>query len=144
MPDPMKQRYSRKARRKNQIEGVEEQYKKLRHQMLASDAWRALSGSAIKVYLEICRRFNGRNNGQIHFSQAEGARLLFMSKSTVKRSLSKLCELGFIKYASQGSFYGRMAATFILTDKSLKGMHPTNEWLRWRFPENRVYKGREI
>ena len=144
MPNPMHQRFSRKAKKTGQYEAVEEQYKKLRHHMLASDAWRALSGSAIKVYLEICRRFNGRNNGQIHLSQADAAKLLFLSKSTVKRSLDALCKMGFIKYATKGSFYGRRAATFVLTDKSHQGHHPTNEWLQWRFPENRRYRGREV
>ena len=116
----MHQRFSRKAKKRGQYEAVEEQYKKLRHHMLASDAWRALSGSAIKVYLEICRRFNGRNNGQIHLSQADAAKLLFLSKSTVKRSLDALCKMGFIKYATKGSFYGRRAATFVLTEKATK------------------------
>lgn len=144
MPNPMKQRFSRRAKRKGQYQGVEEQYKKLTHHMLKSDAWRALSGNAIKVYLEICRRFNGRNNGKIHMSQAEAAKLLRIGKSSVKRALVILDELGFIKYAHKGSFYGRMAATFILTDKSYKGHQPTNEWLRWRFPENRGYRGSEV
>ena len=144
MPNPMKQRFARKAKRKGQYEGVEEQYKKLTHHMLRSDAWRALSGTAIKVYLEICYRYNGRNNGQIHMSQAEAARLLYLGKSSVKRALIRLVELGFIRYAHKGSFYGRMAATFILTDKSYKGHHPTNEWLQWRPPESRRYRGREV
>ena len=144
MPNPMKQRFSRKAKRNGQYEGVEEQYKKLTHKMLRSDAWRALSGTAIKVYLEICRRYNGRNNGQIHMSQAEAARLLHLGKSSVKRALDKLVELGFIRYAHKGSFYGRMAATFILTDKSYRGHKPTDDWRQWRPPESRRYRGREV
>lgn len=144
MPNPMKQRFARKAKRKGHYESVEEQYKKLTHRMLGSDSWRALSGTAIKVYLEICRRYNGRNNGKIHMSQAEAAKLLHLGKSSVKRALSKLVELGFIRYAHKGSFYGRMAATFILTDKSYKGNHPTNDWLHWRLPQNRRYRGSEV
>ena len=144
MPNPMKQRFARKAKRKGNYESVEEQYKKLTHHMLGSDSWRALSGTAIKVYLEICRRYNGRNNGKIHMSQAEAAKLLHLGKSSVKRALSKLVELGFIRYAHKGSFYGRMAATFILTDKSYNGNHPTNDWLHWRLPQNKRYRGSEV
>lgn len=144
MPNPMKQRFSRKKARNGQYEGVEEQYKKLTHRMLGSEAWRALNGTAIKVYLEICRRYNGRNNGQIHLSQSEAALMLHLGKSSVKRALERLVEHGFIKYAHRGSFYGRMAATFILTDKSLRGNHPTNEWLSWKPPQNRRYRGQEV
>ena len=141
MPNPMKQKFSRRARRSGHLESVEEQFKRLRHAMLASDAWRALSGNAIKVYLELCRRYDGRNNGQIHLSQAEAARLLFISKSSVKRALNLLAKLGFVKYATRGSFYGRRAATFILTDCTYQGHQPTNEWRAWRLPENRRYAG---
>ena len=135
MPNPMKARFSRRKRKKGQIETVEEQYKKLRHTMLQSDAWRNLSGQSIKVYLELCRRFNGRNNGKIHLSQAEAGRLLHIGKSTAKRALLELEKHGFIKYASRGSFYGRLAATFILTDNSYQGHPPTNEWTSWKAPK---------
>jgi len=134
MPNPMKARFSRRKRKRGQVETVE-QYKKLRHAMLESDAWRNLSGPGIKVYLELCRRFNGRNNGQIHLSQAEAARLLHIGKSTAKRALLELEQLGFIKFASRGSFFGRLAATFILTDTSYQGHPPTNEWRSWRTPK---------
>ena len=134
MPNPMKARFSRRKRKRGQIETVEEQYKKLRHTMLESDAWRNLSGPGVKVYLKLCRRFNGRNNGQIHLSLAEAAKLLHIGKSTAKRALLELEEHGFIKFASRGSFFGRLAATFILTDNSYQGHHPTNEWRSWRPP----------
>ena len=43
---------------------------------MKSAAWRALGGSAIKVYLELHSRYWGGNNGKLSLSLEEGARLL--------------------------------------------------------------------
>ena len=53
--------------------------------MAVSPAWRALSGNAIKVYIELRRRYNGGNNGDLSLSLDEGARLLSIGKAPVAR-----------------------------------------------------------
>lgn len=48
--------------------------------MLRSDAWRSLSGAAVKLCLELSTRFRGGNNGKLHLSLNEAAELLGLGK----------------------------------------------------------------
>ena len=54
--------------------------------LLTSEAWRALSGSAIKYYVELRRQFNGTNNGDLHLSLHEAHKRLGMAKDTTLRA----------------------------------------------------------
>ena len=132
MPDPMRSKYSSRQRKRGNIEELDKQYYKMRHSVLASDAWRHLPPAACKVYLEICRRYYGKNNGKISLSLAEAADILYISKNTAQSAIKKLIEHGFIKRSRIGSFIGRRASEFILTDKGYEGYQPTNDWMRWR------------
>ena len=132
MPNPMKEKFSRKKRKKGIYEGVDEQYKKLTYRMLESEAWRCLPSNHIKVYLELCRRYNGSNNGKISLSKREASKLLHIGDGAAQGAFKRLQEHGFIKMTRKGSFIGRRATEYALTDKSLDGHPPTNEWQRWR------------
>ncbi len=65
----------------------------------------------------------------------EGAKLLNIGKASVCRSLRELEEKGFIKLTKRGQWYGRMASEFAVTDKSMNGNYPTNDWQNWRPPK---------
>lgn len=113
-----------------------EQYFKLTHNMGRSDAWRSLSGAAIKVFVELRTRFNGYNNGDLSLSYREAANLLAMGKSSAARAFSELEDKGFIVKTSQGQFWGRKASTWETTDKpSRSGKLPSNKWQNWRYPK---------
>jgi hypothetical protein len=116
MPNPMKERFDRKKRKKGLIEGFE-QYKKLTYRMLESEAWRCLPSNHIKFYLELCRRYNGSNNGKLSLSKREAAKLLHIGDGAAQAAPKRLQEHGFIKVTKPGSF---------------RGHPPTNEWQRWR------------
>jgi len=113
----------------------EGQYVALPHFTLRHEAWRQLSGNAIKVYLELHSRFNGANNGKLSLSLNQGARLLHIGKSTVQRALQELETKGFIVKTRQGQWYGRMATEWRLTSKPYNGHVPTNDWQKWRTSE---------
>ena len=49
----------------------ERQYVPMPHALLKSDAWRSLSGAAVKVFLELHTRYNGSNNGKVRLSMNE-------------------------------------------------------------------------
>ena len=100
--------------------------------MAESAAWRSLTGAAVKVYVELRRRFNGGNNGKLSLSLMEAASLLRLSKSTVGRALDQLVERGFIVKTREGHWYGRKAAEYAVTDRPLDGHPPTNAWQNWR------------
>ena len=112
------------------------QFVPIPYNMARSDAWRSLSGAAVKVYVELRSRFNGYNNGQISLSFSEAADLLAVGKSTVGRAFAELEAKGFIKKTKQGHWHGRLASEWAVTDKPLKPGDPTpNDWQRWRHPK---------
>ncbi len=105
--------------------------------MLKHEAWRGLSGNAMKVYLELCTRYTVKgdgitnNNGELTLSLDEAARLLKMGKSTAQRALIELEEKGFIKLCKKGHWYGRQASKFAITNQKLNGQPPTKDWQNW-------------
>ena len=111
------------------------QYAPLPYVMLQSDAWRHLSGSAAKVWLEIRTRFNGGNNGKLSLFLDEGSRLLGLGKATVDRALKELQEKGFLEMTKRGQWYGRKATLWRTTDRKCDGHPATNEWKQWKPPK---------
>jgi hypothetical protein len=62
--------------------GSEEQYFGLFYAMARSDAFRSLSGPALKVFIEIRTRFNGGNNGELSLSLDEAARCWALARAS--------------------------------------------------------------
>jgi hypothetical protein len=109
-----------------------EQYFKIPYAMARSPAFRSLGGSALKVWIELRTRYNGRNNGDLSVSLDEGARLLSIGKTTIQRAFKELESKGFIKMTKRGQWYGRMATTWAVTDCSHKGALATRDWKNWK------------
>ena len=125
---------SKRRKRKSNVTGRNDgdgQYLPISYVMAHSTAFRALTGGALKVWVELRSRYNGSNNGRVSLSLREAASLLGMSQSTAQRGFRELEQKGFIKCRSRGSWYGRRAAEFILTDRSFDGHPPTRDWQRW-------------
>lgn len=119
------------------------QYLPISYRMAQTKAFRSLTGTTLKVWIELRIRYNGHNNGLVSLSLREAAALLGMSQTTAQRALIELEEKGFIKRRTRGSWYGRKAAEFILADKSYDGHEPTRDWQRWR-PKNKPSVPRQI
>jgi predicted transcriptional regulator len=113
----------------------EGQYAPLSYAMLKSDAWRDLSGAAVRVFLELHCRFNGSNNGLLTLSYAEAAEVLGMGKATVQRAFADLIAKGFVVLEMEGNWYHRQAHEWRLTIKPTqrtKGReNPTNDWVKY-------------
>ena len=92
--------------------------KHIRHYewMLASSAYRSLSCYARCLLVELYRRYNGGNNGEISMSVREAAELLGCNKDTALKAFRELEERGFIKSNVKGAFTlkERHATTWIL------------------------------
>lgn len=114
-----------------------DQYAPLPYPMVRSDAWRSLSGAAVKVWVELRCRFNGSNNGRLTLSMDEAAHLLGLGKATVHRALSELVDRGFIRITRPGQWYGRLATEYRVTCLPCDGHPPTNEWKGWRRPDEK-------
>src|SRR5688500_10050759 len=105
---------SRKLRRR---EGSGERFIMLRHYMLRCAAFEAASPAAVKVFIDLLRRYNGSNNGEIVYSSRCGERI-GIGKNATARALRQLQELGFLKRHFVGSFTNkaRRASTYEVTD----------------------------
>jgi hypothetical protein len=98
------------------------------YDMAASIAWLSLSSAAAKVYVELRRRYNGGNDGDLSLSLDEAARLLHLGKATVARTFTELEVKGFIVTMARGRWYGRQATTYAVTDRPMGKNPPTNAW----------------
>ena len=101
------------------------------YEMAQSDAWRSLSGAAVKVYVELRSRFNGGNNGDLSVSMNEAKRLLHMGKATASRAFDELEEKGFIDKIRAGQWYGKQATTWAVSDRPHGNNPPTYRWRDW-------------
>ncbi|MCK0139271.1 helix-turn-helix domain-containing protein [Aliiroseovarius sp. F47248L] len=121
--------------------GKEGQYVPLPYAQLKSEAWRSLSGAAVRVWLELHTRYNGGNNGKLILSFAEAGEALGMGKATVKRAYAELVEKGFLALEREGNWYHRRAHEWRLTTKPMqraKGKEPpTLDWRSYREKTNR-------
>ena len=87
------------------------------YEQIESQAFRYLTGGALKLLIMVRKRFNGINNGHISFSVREGRDLLGYSMNTVARYFDELVDKGFLRIKEKGgfSYKKRHATTWIIT-----------------------------
>lgn len=71
---------------------------------MKTTAWQSSTVYERSLYLEIKRRYNGRNNGDIPLSHREAEALLDCSNTAVEKAFKGLQIKGFIKPQQKGSF----------------------------------------
>jgi hypothetical protein len=122
-------------------------YVKLFHWMMKTDAWRDVDPVARAIYVELERRYNGSNNGLIHYSVREAAADVNVGKSTASRALDRLQSHGFIVIEKRGRFSLKIrhATEYRLTiyDSNVEGIDygsklATKEFTRWPEIQNPV------
>lgn len=107
-------------------------YMTLDYDFVQSPAWRALSGPAVKVWMELRSRYHKYNNGKLSLGLSEAASLLGMGKTTAHRALKELEINGFLVMTKRGQWYGRFATEWRMTTLPCEGHQPTNDWRNWR------------
>lgn len=114
----------------------EGQYAPLSYAVLKSPAWRSLSVSAVRLFLELHTRFNGSNNGKLRLSYAEAAEALGMGKASVQRAYADLIDKGFLRLECEGNWYHRKAHEWRITIKPVQGVKhkilPSHDWRSYR------------
>lgn len=108
----------------------------LPHCVQDSNAFKSLSLYARVILLEIIRKFNGYNNGEIALSQRElGHRIQSTNYRKIGAATAELMEKGLIDVRTNGVWKARMAREFRLTFVSTGSFHrpvaATNDYLNW-------------
>ncbi|MEO6687869.1 MAG: hypothetical protein ABIS07_17340 [Dokdonella sp.] len=74
----------------------------VRHDVLDSDEWAALSGSPAKLLIDLGRQYNGRNNGDLCPALLPRKRGPWKSRSTRTAALAHLLDDGWLLKTKQG------------------------------------------
>jgi len=109
-----------------------DRFVKLPFWLLNSEAWKRLSLPGRCLLVELLKRYNGFNNGDISFSHREAARILKVGKNTATKLFWQLERLGFIKTRQRGSFDWKIrhATTWKLTMHPCDGCDATKDFMR--------------
>lgn len=82
-----------------------------------SERFRLLSPYAVSLYIELKHRFNGLNNGDLHMSVREAAKVLLSGKDQGTDALKELQDGKFIEVCAKGRKYkGKPATTWYLCE----------------------------
>ena len=76
----------------------------IHHWILRCEAWKHLSPHGRCLLIELKRRYNSLNNGDIRLSVREAAECLHSGKDRARKALVELQEFGFIRMSQRGSF----------------------------------------
>ena len=63
----------------------------------ASEAWASLSPGPRALYIELKRRFNGTNNGDLFLSHRDAALAINVNRNTISGYFAALIDRGFIR-----------------------------------------------
>lgn len=113
-----------------------ERFVSLPYNMLNSKAFLDLHPQAVRIFIELKKRYNGTNNGFIGLSYLEASRIARCSKNTAGARLSELISHGFIKRTSVGMFTYKKASEYCLTCEENGHNVKTNEWRKWGEKQN--------
>jgi hypothetical protein len=120
----------RKRYGKERTPGIEGRFIKRLAVFIKCPAYRTMSGEALKLLDHFELRFNGENNGEIHFSVREAAALLSVSINKAFACFRELQRFGAIRISEPSGFNrkDRFASTWWLT------FHEPGAWplLRWK------------
>ena len=125
------------SRRKHSKHGP--RYIQVFHWVMKTVAWQALTPNERCIYLEVKKRFNGSNNGEIGLGVREAADAIQVGKTTAHHALKRLTELGFIEVVTPSGFNrkNRMATEWLLTEfkNDITGELAKKTFTKWRADE---------
>jgi hypothetical protein len=114
--------------------------------MLDSDAFRELSGNAVKLLVRLTMRSIGPPNGTISMSVREGAKEVDCSRNNAAKCFLELQNAGFIRATQKGAFSWkkRTATTWRLTWLECDDQPATKEFTRHDRGKRELVNGRMI
>ncbi|WP_439293944.1 helix-turn-helix transcriptional regulator [Lonepinella sp. BR2882] len=97
--------------------------------VLDSLAYRSLTGNETKVFIHLCRKYNGTNNGNLVIPYNTVEKDYNLSRQTLFKCLKSLEEKGFIETSRQGrkGVLSLYAVTIYRVDECLKNGYSTHD-----------------
>jgi hypothetical protein len=71
--------------------------------LLTHSEWTQLDPAARVIFIDVCKRHNGRNNGAIGYGCAAGAKAANASAATANRRLNELRKSGLLRLRREGA-----------------------------------------
>lgn len=105
------------------------------HHMLDCEAGKSLTPHEMAVLIRVMQRYNGGNNGKIHMSSRDAAKLANINKDTAAKSLRSLTAKGFLRLSEPSSFNtnGRRASSYEITSLPLSENKPAKRsYQNWK------------
>lgn len=106
--------------------------------VMATNAWATLSPGPRALYLELKRRYNGANNGEIFLSHRDAAIALDVHRNTVGPWFRKLEERGFIHMTRAPhlgpSGIGRASTWALAEARTIDGDKASMAFKKWKIP----------
>ena len=116
-------------------------YVQLPEWVLRTEAYRCLCPGAKALYIELKRRFNGNNNGDVRLSHCEAATLLGLHRNSIGKLFADLQDKGFI-WPMEGAYLGPSGvgktARWRLDEYQCHqtGKGPEKRFIAWRKAQN--------
>lgn len=106
----------------------------------ASEAWATLKPGPRALYIELKRRFNGANNGEIFLSHRDAATALNVNRNTVTSYFRELSERGFIAMTEAphlgSSGIGKASKWALQEEPTQYGKPALKGFMHWRKKQN--------
>jgi hypothetical protein len=111
-----------------------------------SEAWATMPPAPRALYIELKRRFNGSNNGEIYLSHRDAAKALNVHRNTVGPWFDVLKERGFISLSTPPhlgpSGIGKASKWRLEELPTPDGKPATKSFMRWQKIQNPRTKNR--
>src|ERR1700730_9912738 len=107
-------------------------YVGLTHWLLNSQAWKSMPEAACKLLIDVWKRHNGANNGEISYACRE-AEKIGISRPKAARMFDTLIERGFLVMVRESSFdRKKIARTWRITAEPSGDKPATKDFMSWR------------
>ena len=112
------------------------------HHLMDSQAWKSLGAIPRAVYLDMCKRYHGSNNGRIGYSIRCAVEELGIGNATAKPGLDALQDRGVIAITKKGAFSlkARHASEWLLTcfKSDITDELATKDFMKWTPDKNKT------
>jgi len=101
-----------------------------------SPSWMDVMPIGRCILIEMLKRYNGQNNGDISLSYREAQHVGKCGADTARRALDELQTHGWIRLHNKGAYQNKHASTWILTIRPYNNQPATNDWRKWTPEKN--------